>query len=227
APLTAPQVHFQLDDAGVRWLFVSTVVQLEKILSVVAELPKLKGIVLFNRDPCAVEKAQRHLATHSFEGFLQHGRHALGKHSAELARREQALGGDDLATIMYTSGTTGNPKGVMLTHRNLLSNVEAVLASEVCTPDDVQLCWLPFSHIYARTMDHYRILACGALLALADSAETVVRDLAETQPTHLNSVPRFYEKALAAVASADAEGSRRRLRSIYGHRIKSLCSGGA
>jgi long-chain acyl-CoA synthetase len=121
---------------------------------------------------------------------------------------------------MYTSGTTGNPKGVMLTHGNLLSNVEAVLASEPAHPDDVELCWLPFSHIYARTVDHYRTLAAGILLALAESPDTLVRDLAEVQPTHMNSVPRFYEKVLAAVGPAC-------LRGVFGLRIKSLCSGGA
>jgi long-chain acyl-CoA synthetase len=227
APLTARQVHFQLADAGVRWLFVSTVAQLEKVLTVAAELSELQGIVVFDRDPAALAEASKLLVACSWDGFLQRGRQSLSKNSQVLARREVALKGDDLATIMYTSGTTGNPKGVMLTHTNLLSNVEAVLASEVCTPDDVQLVWLPFSHIYARTMDHYRILAAGALLALADSPETVVRDLAETQPTHMNSVPRFYEKVLAAVASPDKHAVSRRLRDIYGYRIKALCSGGA
>jgi long-chain acyl-CoA synthetase len=167
------------------------------------------------------------LVIHSWEGFLQRGRLALAKNQAELAKREAGLAPDDLATIMYTSGTTGNPKGVMLTHGNLVSNVEAVLASDPVSPDDVQLNWLPFSHIYARTMDHYRLLAGGVLVALADSAETVVRDLAEVQPTHMNSVPRLYEKVLTAVASADPAETRRKLRDVFGPRLKALCSGGA
>src|SRR5262249_54532265 len=133
APLTARQVHFQLHDAGARWLFVSTRVQLEKMLAVLPELPALKGVVLFDRDPDAVAIAAHrilslsayHLVIQSWDGFLQHGRQALGKNRTELVQREKALAADDLATIMYTSGTTGNPKGVMLTHANLLSNALA------------------------------------------------------------------------------------------------------
>jgi long-chain acyl-CoA synthetase len=226
APLTARQVHFQLDDAGARWLFVSTHEQLDKVLTVVGELPQLKGMVVFDRVPNSV-LGTRYSALQTWDGFLQCGRQVLAKHQAEVRSRERRLGPDDLATVMYTSGTTGNPKGVMLTHHNLLTNVAMVQASEPASMDDIQLCWLPFSHIYARTMDHYRTLESGCLLVLADSQDTVVRDLAEIQPTHMNSVPRFYEKVLAAVASPDPKEAARRLRGIFGPRMKWLCSGGA
>ena len=98
---------------------------------------------------------------------------------------------------MYTSGTTGKPKGVMLTHGNLLSNALAVIKLVTPEPEDVLLSWLPYSHIYARTVDHYRAIAAGTLLCLGESAETLVVNLAECEPTHMNAVPRFYEKVLA------------------------------
>ncbi|MBL8799151.1 MAG: long-chain fatty acid--CoA ligase [Planctomycetia bacterium] len=227
SPLTARQVHFQLDDAGARWLFVSTREQLDKVLSVVKELPKLQGIVVFDRWVGLQQTLSGRLVIQSWDGFLQRGRQLLSKHHEELQSRERRLGPDDLATIMYTSGTTGNPKGVMLTHQNLLSNVAMVQSSEGFSIEDVSLCWLPLSHIYARTVDHYRTLEAGCVLVLAESPETVVRDLAEIQPTHMNSVPRFYEKVLAAVASPDPKELARRLRGIYGPRLKWLCSGGA
>src|SRR5262249_31082377 len=145
----------------------------------------------------------------------------------ELARREAALGPDELATIMYTSGTTGNPKGVMLTHGNLLSNTLSALSVSERTPDDVVLGWLPYSHIYAPTIDHYETIAAGLTLCLAESQETLVRNLEETQPTHMSSVPRFYEKVLTAVASPDPEETGRRLRKVFGPRIDWLGSGGA
>ncbi len=163
----------------------------------------------------------------------------LPRLASELARREAALGPDDLATIMYTSGTTGNPKGVMLTHGNLLSNVNAMLERSGQQPGDVVLSWLPYTHIYARTVDHYSTLASGVLLCVAESAETLVQDLADVQPTHMASVPRFYEKVLTSVGQAfqpdaasqagkpDLQVTAQRLRDLFGPRVNWLSSGGA
>ena len=115
--------------------------------------------------------------------------------------RERALTRDDLATIIYTSGTTGSPKGVMLTHGNLLSNAETCTTISGSRPDDVFLSWLPYSHIYARTCDHYTTIAGGATLALAESIDTLLVNLLEIQPTCMTSVPRFYEKVWAGVSA--------------------------
>jgi long-chain acyl-CoA synthetase len=220
APLTARQVHYQLADAGVSWLFVSSRAQLDKVREVRRELPELRGVVVFD----AAAAGDDALA---WRGFLQRGRRVLPRLAEELRRREQALGPDDLATIMYTSGTTGNPKGVMLTHGNLLSNAVATVAVSECPPDDVMLSWLPYSHIYARTVDHYASIASAAVVCLAESQEALVLNLAEVQPTRFTSVPRFYEKVYAAVASPDPQETRRRLRAVFGPRIDFLSSGGA
>jgi long-chain acyl-CoA synthetase len=224
APLTARQVQFQLADAGVSWLFVSTSEQLHKVLSVLPELPAVRGVVVF--DPQPVIPSRRPPAI-KWSSFLQGGRRAEQHLTRDLAQREAALGTDELATIMYTSGTTGNPKGVMLTHGNILSNVYAALQVAPCRPDDLVLTWLPFSHIYARTVDHYKTIGAGTTLALAESAETVVANLDEIGPTHLNAVPRFYEKLLTAVASSDAQKTGRRLRDAFGPRLRWLGAGGA
>jgi long-chain acyl-CoA synthetase len=128
---------------------------------------------------------------------------------------------------MYTSGTTGDPKGVMLTHGNIVSNVESCLESEPPGPDDVKLCWLPLSHIYARTVDHYERLFAGMVICLAENPETVVANIAEIQPTHLSCVPRFYEKLLSVVASPDPKITAAKLKGVFGPRIRFLGSGGA
>lgn len=218
APLTARQIHFQLADAETCWLMVSNRDQADKARQILAELPRLRGIVAFDRGAGDFP---------SWEGFLQRGRQALPRLRDELRRREEQLGLDDLATIMYTSGTTGNPKGVMLTHGNLLSNSESVLLLEAHRPDDVVLNWLPFSHIYARTIDHYKNMLAGVLTCLAESADTLVDNLKEVQPTHFASVPRFYEKVLASVSKDDPEETSRELRKIFGRRIDWCSSGGA
>lgn len=225
APLTAKQVCFQLFDAGVRWLFVSTREQLEKIEQVLAELPALEGIVVF--DDAAVPATATKPKIWSWTSFIQLGRQALKHTAVELDDRADRLGLDDLATIMYTSGTTGNPKGVMLTHGNLISNSLSTIEASAHKPDDMVLTWLPFSHIYSRTCDHYRNLIEGITVSLAESPETLVQNLEEVKPTHFSSVPRFYEKVLTSVASDDPKKTARRLRDIFGPRIDWLMSGGA
>ncbi len=236
APLTARQVHFQLADAGVSWMFVSNREQLAKVLQVRSQLPALRGIVVFDDVGQAfslpsgqqAESLPHDDGVLSWSAFLQRGRLALPRLEAELERRRAALGPDDLATIMYTSGTTGNPKGVMLTHGNLLSNSVASLQASPHNPGDVVLNWLPFSHIYARTVDHYAAsLVDGVLVCLAESPETLVQDLEEVQPTNFASVPRFYEKVLNAVSGTDPEETARRLRDVFGPRMDWLSSGGA
>jgi long-chain acyl-CoA synthetase len=220
APLTAKQIHFQLADAGVCWLFVSTAAQCAKVRQIRASLPKLRGVVVFDEAAAAADFLP-------WNGFLQRGRAALVRVGDDLHRREAALGSEDLATLMYTSGTTGNPKGVMLTHGNLLSNACACNEASPRPRDAVLLGWLPFSHIYARTVDHYLTLVAGVTLCLAESVDTVVANLEEVRPTHMSSVPRFYEKFLAAVTDPDPAKTQRRLRKAFGPRIDWLGSGGA
>jgi long-chain acyl-CoA synthetase len=220
APLTPHQIHYQLADADVRWLFVSTPEQMEKIRKIRADLPALEGIVVFDREALGDGNVW-------WPAFLLRGWRALPRLAEELRRREAVLGHDDLATVMYTSGTTGNPKGVMLTHGNLLSNA---CASEAASPRGIEallLGWLPFSHIYARTVDHYLSIVAGITLALAESHETVVQNLQEVWPTHISSVPRFYEKLLPMVAAPDPAVTGKRLRAIFGPRMEWLGSGGA
>jgi long-chain acyl-CoA synthetase len=220
SPLTARQIHFQLAETEARWVFVSTREQLEKIRQIRGELSALDGVVVFDRGSAAADAI-------AWETFLQRGRQALEQVAAEQARRQAALGPEDLATIMYTSGTTGNPKGVMLTHGNLMSNSQACLEASPYDPDALLLSWLPYSHIYARTADHYLTLRAGITLALAENPEALVQNLAEVQPTHMTAVPRFYEKVLAAVASEDVKTTGLKLKRLFGARLDWLSSGGA
>jgi long-chain acyl-CoA synthetase len=218
APLTARQVQYQLSDSGAIWLFVSTQEQLDKFLAMREELPQIRGVVAFEGHAPGVE---------SWEAFLQRGLRARQRLATELRRREEQVGPDDLATVMYTSGTTGVPKGVMLSHGNIITNSRSSLDASPRQPDAVVLSWLPFTHIYARTVDHYGAIASGHVLCLADSQDTLVENLAEIQPTNMSSVPRFYEKVLTAVSCPDPAETHKRLRRVFGARIDWLGSGGA
>lgn len=208
----------QMADARISWLIVSTAAQLAKTWEIKEALPDLKGIVVFERQAAVGEAI-------SWSAFLQRGRHAQARTQHELDRREKQLGPDDLATIMYTSGTTGVPKGVMLTHGNLVSNAEAMVDLVPKDQDVILLSWLPLSHIFARTCDHYLSLRTGILVAISESLDAVPADLQEVQPTHLHGVPRFWEKMLAAAQATPSP--EKTLRAMFGRRIRWMMSGGA
>ncbi len=107
--------------------------------------------------------------------------------------------GHDLATIVYTSGTTGKPKGVMLSHRNILANVQSGLAVYDVFPSDVFLSFLPLSHMFERTCDYYLNVVSGAAMVFSRSIPQLAEDFRVVQPTIIFSVPRIYEKFYAAI----------------------------
>ncbi len=105
----------------------------------------------------------------------------------------------DLATIVYTSGTTGKPKGVMLSHRNILSNVQSGLAVYDVFAEDIFLSFLPLSHMFERTADYYLNVVSGASIVFSRSVPQLAEDFKIVQPTIIFSVPRIYERFLAAI----------------------------
>ena len=106
---------------------------------------------------------------------------------------------DDLASIIYTSGTTGRPKGVMMSHRNLLFGVAAVLDRVPARPDDVFISFMPLAHVFERTIGYYLPMAAGCTIGYARSLQTLREDLAVIRPTVFVAVPRVYERIYTAV----------------------------
>jgi long-chain acyl-CoA synthetase len=135
---------------------------------------------------------------------------AVAKHQAGI----DAVSPDDLLTIIYTSGTTGQPKGVMLSHANLLSNVLATAPVLGLHPRDVALSYLPLSHVFERTVTCVYLYE-GVTLAHAESLETIARDLQQVHPTVMTGVPRVYEKLYARIHEAVAAGSALRQRLFH------------
>ena len=222
APLAPRQVEYQVGHSESRGIIVSSQEQADKVFQVVPSLPNLEFLVSF--EPVTAPPSAK-LRVLTWDGLMQRGWQA--RLEKQIAGREAALTGDDLATIIYTSGTTGNPKGVMLTHGNLVGNAETTLAIGPQPPTDVLLSWLPYSHIYARTCDLYVPVMAGSTVALAESMDTLVLNLAETRPSTLTSVPRFYEKIWCHVEQLPPEERSAALKKIFGPRIRQLSSGGA
>ncbi len=195
--LIPSQIRYILDDAGVRLIFVADQEQLEKVLEIRDDLPELRQIVVF--DPPAGDLPE---GVRAWRDFVAEGADALAGGS-EAGFRADALSAapGDTATILYTSGTTGDPKGVMLSHNNLASNIRA--ASQVLPLDqeDTSLSFLPLSHVFQRMVD-YLLFTKGCTIVYARSIDTVPEDLKLVRPTIVVSVPRLYEKVYARVTSA-------------------------
>ncbi|HKS16058.1 MAG TPA: long-chain fatty acid--CoA ligase [Planctomycetota bacterium] len=186
ATSTAEQAGFILSDSGSKLVFAENAEQLAKI-------GPGRDAVVFEPAPGAT----------TFESFL-----ASGTGSPPTVDPDPAA----VATIIYTSGTTGMPKGVMLSHKNLVSDAIALLEIVTFTPEDVSLSFLPVSHAFQRIVD-YAIFLRGATVAYAESVDSVAKNLLEVRPTILCAVPRFYEKVYdRAMQSIDAmPGSRKKL----------------
>lgn len=133
----------------------------------------------------------------------------------------------DLATILFTSGTTGQPRGVMLSHGNLASNAIAMVDAIGSTHEETRLSFLPLSHVYARTCDLYTWIYRGTKNVLAESRDTILRDCQLARPTIINGVPYFYQKVLQSLVAAGKSREHGALSELLGGQIRLCCCGGA
>ncbi len=201
----AQQIDYILKDAGVSVLFVSSKVLFDKVAPIVTQ-EFIKHVVLFS--PFA-------------EGEKITTIQELERIGAELDKQQPALYDslrnavthEDVATLMYTSGTTGTPKGVVLTHRNLVSNaIDASRDFDWHPSTDVVFSFLPLTHIFEKTMINM-YLYNGVPVWFAESVEKLAENLLEVKPTIMSSVPRMLEKVYDRILSKGAElhGGKRKL----------------
>lgn len=220
APLTAAQVREQFADCAPVAAIVSTAEQRDKLLSVQELLPSIRHVIV-----CDSNAAFQDVI--SLAEFKSEGRSALEKDPKLVERRSASIGPEDLAAISYTSGTTGESKGVMLTHANLTSNVLSCQEHWPVEAGTIDLIFLPMNHIYARTCNVYFGLATGRILALAESVDTIVQNLQEVRPHYFSAVPRIHQKLMAATRPAFEAGDRDALKKLLGGRVEYVSSGGA
>ena len=169
--------------------------QLDKVLKVKDELPKLSAVVVINGDGAGEEEFIISLDELRTRGAA----HATANPGA-VEERLGAIGGGDVATIVYTSGTTGDPKGAMLTHDNFTKTLAAGLNVMGLTGGEHRLIsYLPLSHIFERLIGEWAAVTLGAEVWFAESIQKLVANLKECRPTVFIGVPRVYEKFYSGV----------------------------
>ena len=187
----AHEVQYILHDAGASWVFVDHDHQVAKIRAEKAKLPDLRGVIVFYGTPEA--PFEQSLATLEKAGAAWRAANP-GAHAARVA----AVKSEDAASYLYTSGTTGNPKGVVLTHGAWTYEAEATAELRLVLPDDTILLFLPMAHSFAKVIEAVWF-GQGATAAFVESLEKIVDNASEIKPTVMPSVPRIFEKAYDAV----------------------------
>ena len=187
------QIQFIINDAKIRFLFVGEQEQYEKAHRVMALCPTLERIIVFDR---SVTLSPRDPNALYFDDFLKLGDGFPRQTEVEKCAREATF--DDLANILYTSGTTGESKGVMLTHGQYHAALEANGKCVNIHDDDRVLNFLPFAHIFEKA---WAVLAVtvGATLIVNNDPKRVQQSMRDTNPTCMSAVPRFWEKVYAGV----------------------------
>ncbi len=192
--LTPPQISYILNDADVKIVIVSNAMQLGKILKIQTQVKSLQRIIIINE-----KLDQRSVNTLTFPEVFILGEQFEKSHRSFFQEALKRTKPDDMLTIVYTSGTTGNPKGVMLTHHNLVSNIKAAAETIPLNEHDTLLSFLPLCHSFERMAGYYTAFACGATVAYAESTETVSDNLLEVRPTVVTTVPRLFERIYSRV----------------------------
>ena len=187
--LMPEQTAFALNDAGCHVIFMSSDQHLHKVLSVL-DRTKIEKIIVMDRLEFSGDLAPHKAMCVNMRQLLTEGPDELGP---ELEQRARSIGPDDLATIVYTSGTTGNSKGAMLTHGNIASNIQCSLLGFDVHPGLLSVSFLPLCHITARHVD-FAMLYHGVTLAYCPFIERLPETLLEVRPSLFVAVPRVYEK---------------------------------
>ncbi len=188
-------ISYVLQDAGVKILLIESQQDLAPMSSIASQIGGLVRVVSVN--PITQDSQYTRLA--AFDDWVENSVQTYENHQPQL----QTYRADrhDLATIVYTSGTTGRPKGVMLSHSNVMFNASAGIQRVPVYREDVFLSFLPLSHTLERTVGYYIPMMCGSTVAFARSVQELGEDLLTIKPTILISVPRIYERVYGKISA--------------------------
>ncbi|MEP7299137.1 MAG: AMP-binding protein [Burkholderiales bacterium] len=201
----APQVHYLCEDSATSVLFVEDEEQLDKALEVRERLPRLRWIVVFDTEGLRDFHDERVM---SLAALRELGRRHAAEHPGALDARVAACRPEDLAILVYTSGTTGRPKGAMHSHRGLVYTARGYNRIVAQDETDERMCFLPLCHIAERMGGEYFGVYTGSVLNFVENPETVPENVREIAPTVFTAVPRVWEKFYSGVMIALRESGK-------------------
>ncbi len=192
ATLTADEVAYIVENSGAKILVVENADQLAKALQILDRCPTLARVVVMN----PADITDPHPAVVDFDTLLDSGRSVAADKPDLFESLAAAVQPEDLATIVYTSGTTGVPKGAMVTHKNIMAVLQALDAIEpkFATDADCTVPFLPLSHVFERAAGHFYGMYVGITASYAEDINSLLADFKEKRPTMILAVPRVCEK---------------------------------
>ncbi len=220
---SAEQCQYIIEHSDAEFVLVDTAAQLKKILSVRHALPRVKTIVAL--DESAASGSDQII---SYKELICRGSKGSADFSRLLRERAETAEAEDIAIMVYTSGTTGPPKGACLSHRYILNSVESLRQTIPIFDTDVSFSYLPYCHVAERISGLYNRLYAGASAYFVDDLSKLGQYMLEVKPTVFASLPRFFEKIHARVV-ADIEAAPKDEREDFnealavGRKISRLC----
>src|ERR1041385_3550003 len=212
---SAEQIAYIINHCAAEFVLVDSREQLQKVLSIREQLPKVRHFIAL--DPEAAGDVI------SYRDFIARGNAERARLASSLQERSESAQPDDVAILVYTSGTTGPPKGACLSHRYIINSVESLRESIPIYDTDVSFSYLPFCHVAERISGLYNRLYAGASAYFVDDLARLGEYMLDVKPTVFASLPRFFEKIHARIVS---DGSTN-VKDYFGGRVRLLTSGGA
>ena len=198
--LLEPDIEYILQDSNSKGIICSNYSQMKKILNVRARLPELSFILMMD------SVTDQAASVENWQSVIESAQKAAPAVEEMFRTRALEVRPEETASILYTSGTMGQPKGVILTHSNLVSNIHASFGLFPFGSDEIGMSFLPLCHVYERMLD-YHYFWSGVSIAYAESIEALPQNLLEVRPTVMAVVPRILEKVHARVMDAVRQSS--------------------
>jgi long-chain acyl-CoA synthetase len=194
--LTETEIEYILNDSGARTILVGNPFLLRKVYKVANNCPALLRIILaFDDFEKYSDKTKLYPGITCLKNVIEEGRKIVEQYRSAINIAREAILPSDLSCLIYTSGTTGTPKGVMLTHHNLVENTRVSLIQiPIIEKTDIFLSFLPLSHVFERTATYHVCLYTGCKIAFAQSLDLLAKNMGEVRPTVMNCVPRLLER---------------------------------